>query len=105
MKRWIFLALAAPLLTACPMSPTEFVVSVGDTNPVGATLTLYDEESSMNREGNMFVDSRVIKRDGSGEILIVYADDENITCTIGYVTRGMDTRMRFEIRDGVCHAD
>ncbi len=90
------------LCVSCSGTSARFVVDVGDSDPVNATIELYGEAEQMTRSENEFAATRTIDRDGSGTIRIFYDYSDTIECDIGYVTSGMSENWEFAIEDGEC---
>ncbi|NBB14486.1 hypothetical protein GVN21_03825 [Caulobacter sp. SLTY] len=96
---------AALGLAACGADANSFEVEVRDPGATGAVLKVCrSAELTLRRDGDRFVAAHGAGCEGSGEILVSFADRPPVSCPVGYVTPGLRLEWRFIVENGHCRA-
>lgn len=103
MRKSLVVVALAPLLMACPVSPTKFVVDVGESEPSGGAFLMNGEATEMEWEdGALVVHGRKAADDDEASIAIRYPDGSEITCNLDDFEPTSGGTRNYRIDEGRC---
>lgn len=93
-------ATGALVFSGCTSPPHKFSVDAGG-GAVSATLTLNNITTPLNRDGQRFFGERNVS-DAAGQIVVKYSAQQEVGCSIGYITNGEFEPHYFVVKNGEC---